>query len=137
MPAKKKKPMSQKERAMRAQVKKDLQAQGLIPPDKPRLNRKKFAKEVWEEFEALDMYTADYYLRRPGLHGRAGDATGNGGGSGRAEADEAGGGVEKIFRQAQGGRPGAVYPGGVCGGSGKACFKVVKIIVAIKCSNNL
>ncbi len=64
MPAKKKKPMSQKERAMRAQMKKDLQAQGLIPPDKPRLNRKKFAKEVWEEFEALDMYTADYYLRR-------------------------------------------------------------------------
>ena len=64
MPAKKKKPMSQKERAMRAQVKKDLQAQGLIPPDKPRLNRKKFAKEVWEEFEALDMYTADCYLRR-------------------------------------------------------------------------
>ena len=56
MPAKKKKPMSQKERAMRAQ--------GLIPPDKPRLNRKKFAKEVWEEFEALDMYTADCYLRR-------------------------------------------------------------------------
>lgn len=52
MPGKKKR-LTQREKAERAAMKKELQAKGLIPPDKPRLNRGKFARETWAEFEAL------------------------------------------------------------------------------------
>lgn len=52
MPSKKKR-LTQREKAERAAMKKELQAKGLIPPDKPRLNRGKFARETWAEFEAL------------------------------------------------------------------------------------
>lgn len=31
--------------------KKRLQERGVLPPDKPRLNRKKFARETWAEFK--------------------------------------------------------------------------------------
>lgn len=31
--------------------KQQLQAEGVLPPDKPRLNRKKFARETWAEWE--------------------------------------------------------------------------------------
>lgn len=53
----KRKRLTQREKADRAAAKKRLQAQGLIPPDKPRLNRKKFAQETWAEFEAF--YTSE------------------------------------------------------------------------------
>ena len=53
-----KKRLTQREKAERAAIKKQLQADGVLPPDKPRLNRKKFAREVW------DVYTADFYLRK-------------------------------------------------------------------------
>ena len=43
-----KKRLTQREKAERAAIKKQLQADGVLPPDKPRLNRKKFAREVWE-----------------------------------------------------------------------------------------
>lgn len=46
----KRKPMTQRERKARAAAKKELQKQGLLPPDKKRLNRKKFAQEVMEEW---------------------------------------------------------------------------------------
>ncbi len=46
----KRKPMPQRERKARAAAKKELQEQGLLPPDKKRLNRKKFAQEVMEEW---------------------------------------------------------------------------------------
>ena len=46
----KRKPMTQRERKARAAAKKELQEQGLLPPDKKRLNRKKFAQEVMEEW---------------------------------------------------------------------------------------
>ena len=52
--AAKKKPLTKRQKAERAQVKKTLQEEGVLPPDKPRLNRKKFAKEViteWKETE--------------------------------------------------------------------------------------
>lgn len=52
MPNKKKR-LTQREKAERAAMKKELQAKGLISPDKPRLNRGKFARETWAEFEAL------------------------------------------------------------------------------------
>ena len=55
--AKQKKRLTQREKAERAALKKKLQAEGLIPPDKPRLNRKRFARETWEEFEAF--YTSE------------------------------------------------------------------------------
>ena len=49
--AAKKKRLTQREKARRAEAKKRLQEEGLIPPDKPRLNRRKFARETWKEFE--------------------------------------------------------------------------------------
>lgn len=51
--AQKKKRLTQREKAERAALKKKFQAEGLIPPNKPRLNRKKFARETWAEFETL------------------------------------------------------------------------------------
>ena len=50
MPPKKKR-LTQREKAERAAIKKQLQKDGLLPPDKPRLNRKKFARETWAEYE--------------------------------------------------------------------------------------
>lgn len=52
MPTKKKR-LTRREKAERAAMKKELQARGVLPPDKPRLDRKKFARETWAEFEAL------------------------------------------------------------------------------------
>lgn len=48
-----KKRLTQREKAERAAIKKQLQADGVLPPDKPRLNRKRFAQETWEEWTAL------------------------------------------------------------------------------------
>lgn len=62
--AEKRKRLTQREKADRAALKKKLQAEGLIPPDKPRLNRKKFAAEVVAEFQAMDVFVADTYLRQ-------------------------------------------------------------------------
>lgn len=45
--------LTQREKAARAAAKKRLQEQGVLPPDKPRLNRKKFARETWAEWRAL------------------------------------------------------------------------------------
>ena len=52
MPTKKKR-LTRREKAERAAMKKEPQARGVLPPDKPRLDRKKFARETWAEFEAL------------------------------------------------------------------------------------
>ena len=49
----KRKRMTQREKDLRARTKKELQEQGILPPDKPRLNRKKFARETWSEFQTL------------------------------------------------------------------------------------
>ena len=54
MPEKKRKKMTQRQKDERAAIKKRLQAEGLIPPDKKPLNRRKFAQEVREEFESYD-----------------------------------------------------------------------------------
>lgn len=51
--AQQKKRLTQREKAERAALKKKFQEEGLIPPDKPRLNRKKFARETWEAFDAF------------------------------------------------------------------------------------
>lgn len=61
--AQKKKRLTQAQKAANARIKKEFQEKGLIPPDKPRLNRKAFAAQVWKEFMELDAITADLYLR--------------------------------------------------------------------------
>lgn len=60
----KQKKMTQREKTERAAFKKQMQEKGVLPPDKPRLNRKKFAREVWAEFEQMDVIRADFYLRK-------------------------------------------------------------------------
>lgn len=60
----KKKRMTQREKAENVRIKKEMQQEGILPPDKPRLNRKKFAQETIAEFEQMDVLTADVYLRR-------------------------------------------------------------------------
>ena len=60
--ADRKKRMTRREKDMRAQAKKELQAEGVLPPDKPRLNRKKFAKEVWAEYEAMEPIRREFFL---------------------------------------------------------------------------
>lgn len=62
MPVKKK--MTQREKAERARIKKELQKEGLLPPDKPRLNRKKFAAEVWEDWLSFGTFKDWMYLSR-------------------------------------------------------------------------
>lgn len=59
----KKKRLTQREKAERAHIKKQLQEKGILPPDKPRLNRKRFAAQVWAEFNELDVITANVCLR--------------------------------------------------------------------------
>lgn len=57
--------MTISEKKERARIKGELQKKGILPPDKPRLNRKKFAKDTiseWvKDFSGLD---ADIYLRQ-------------------------------------------------------------------------
>lgn len=60
----KQKRLTKKEIALRAEAKKRLQEEGILPPDKARLNRKKFAREVMAEFKAMDVLAADLYLHR-------------------------------------------------------------------------
>lgn len=45
-----KKRLTNREKKLRAEAKKELQAKGAIPPDKPRLNRKKFVGGAMEEW---------------------------------------------------------------------------------------
>ncbi len=46
----KRKRMTNREKAENAKIKKELQEKGIIPQDKPRLNRKKFVDEAMEEW---------------------------------------------------------------------------------------
>lgn len=48
---KKYKKLTNKEKQLRKEVREGLREQGILPPVKPKLNRKKFAKEVREEWE--------------------------------------------------------------------------------------
>lgn len=47
--------MTNKEKAERAAIKKKLQADGILPPDKPRLNRRKFIDDALGEFNDFTM----------------------------------------------------------------------------------
>lgn len=60
-----KKRITKKEREFRAQFKKEMQEKGFIPPDKKRLNRKKFIEEASKNWAAKpDCYVWDIYIRR-------------------------------------------------------------------------
>lgn len=58
--------MTKKERAERAKMKKQLQEAGILPPDKKKLNRKKFVEEARQEWNARDQsrYVWDLYLMK-------------------------------------------------------------------------
>ena len=60
--AKKKKRMTAKEIRERAEVKMRLQEDGILPPDKPRLDRKKFIEEARELFLEWKSYEMLPYL---------------------------------------------------------------------------
>ncbi|ASN72391.1 hypothetical protein 10S7_14 [uncultured Caudovirales phage] len=49
----KKKRLINKEKAFNAKIKKEMQEEGILPPDKPKLNRKKFGRETWAEFNEV------------------------------------------------------------------------------------
>ncbi len=58
------KKMTIKEKRERAEAKKRLQEKGIIPPDKPRLNRRRYiedAREAWNNRNG-DCYVWDIYL---------------------------------------------------------------------------
>ena len=50
----KRRKMTNREKAQNAKIKKELQEKGIIPPDKPKLNRKKFVEEAIEEWNGKD-----------------------------------------------------------------------------------
>ena len=62
----KRKRMTNREKQERAAMKKRLQAEGLIPPDKPRLNRKRFIEEAEAEWNGRDLECLiwDLYIMR-------------------------------------------------------------------------
>lgn len=51
--------MTQKEKTQKERIKKELQAEGILPPDKPRLNRKKFIEEAKAEWSEKGDYLND------------------------------------------------------------------------------
>lgn len=56
--------LTQKEKRIRAKTKKKLQEEGVIPPDKKKLNRKKFVDEAADEWNSWgkDCCMWEYYL---------------------------------------------------------------------------
>lgn len=60
----KKKRLTNKEKKFNAEAKKRLQEQGILPPDKPKLNRKKFIEEARTEWNTRsnDCYIWEHYL---------------------------------------------------------------------------
>lgn len=52
-----------REKKYRAELRKDMREQGLMPPVKPKLNRKKFVKEVHDEYSSnFNSFDDVYYL---------------------------------------------------------------------------
>ncbi|ADY55128.1 hypothetical protein Sgly_0771 [Syntrophobotulus glycolicus DSM 8271] len=60
----KKKRLTQREKRLMAEAKKELQKRGVLPPDKARLNRKKFAAEVLAEFDEFGGIEDTLYLHK-------------------------------------------------------------------------
>ena len=60
----KRKKMTNREKAFNAQIKKEMQEKGIIPPDKPKLNRKKYVEEARGEWNGRikEFYAWENYL---------------------------------------------------------------------------
>lgn len=56
--------MTKKEKEYNAKFKKEMQKKGIIPPDKKKLNRKKYVQEALDEWNSKDkeFYAWDVYL---------------------------------------------------------------------------
>lgn len=53
-----------REKKERAEIKKEFQAKGILPPDKPKLNRKKYIEEtmeLWDKSVEIG-YAREFYL---------------------------------------------------------------------------
>ena len=61
-PKPKPKKLTQREKAFRAQVKKEMQQKGILPPNKQRLNRLKFAQETMAAFKEFSFDDTAIYL---------------------------------------------------------------------------
>ena len=60
---KKRKKLTNKEKAFKASIKKEMQKEGLLPPDKPKLNGKKYVEEAIEEWNQKEEEVFwEYYL---------------------------------------------------------------------------
>lgn len=59
-----KKRLTNRQKKLNAEAKKELQAKGVIPPDKPKLNRKKFIEEAKAEWNNQDKecFVWDVYM---------------------------------------------------------------------------
>lgn len=59
-----KKRLTNRQKKLNAEAKKELQAKGVIPPDKPKLNRKKFIEEANAEWNNRDKecFVWDVYM---------------------------------------------------------------------------
>lgn len=77
-----KKRLTNREKKDRAEFKKHMQEKGILPPDKPKLNRKKFIEEARKEWNGRDgeCYIWEHYLmeamsymleKREGMSSRA------------------------------------------------------------------
>lgn len=62
----KRKRMTNREKAARARIKKELQEKGALPPDKPKLNRRKYVEEAMREWNGRDgsFYAWELYLHK-------------------------------------------------------------------------
>lgn len=78
----KSKKLTNREKKLRAELKKKWQEEGVIPPDKPKLNRKQFIEETRMEWNSREVVSCvwDFYLveafgymmaKKEGLSGRA------------------------------------------------------------------
>ena len=56
--------LTNREKKERAEFKKRMQEKGVLPPDKPKLNRKKFVEEARKEWDGRsgDCFIWEYYL---------------------------------------------------------------------------
>lgn len=59
---KKYKRLTNKEKQMNKEIKQELIDKGIIPPPKPKFNRKKFAQEVVTEYEDFSLYDNLIYI---------------------------------------------------------------------------
>lgn len=61
-----KRKLTKREKKANAAFKKEMQEKGILPPDKPRLNREKYIKEAVEEWSGrnVDCMIWDIYLER-------------------------------------------------------------------------